>query len=97
LTLSLFFIYIKNIKQKQGLKMTLGEALKVYRIKNTTSSKTQWLSCLEFLRILLHKIENDKVFPSKEPLLKIIKMTGIEFKLNARIKSPSSYLINQAS
>ncbi|CUU08947.1 Helix-turn-helix [Candidatus Thermokryptus mobilis] len=43
------------------------------------------------------KIENDKVFPSKELLLKIIKMTGIEFKLNARIKNPSSYLTNQAN
>jgi DNA-binding XRE family transcriptional regulator len=76
--------------------MTLGEALKVYRIKNKLLQK-QMAFMLGISKEYYCKIENDKVFPSKELLLKIIKMTGIEFKLNAGIKSPSSYLINQAS
>jgi transcriptional regulator with XRE-family HTH domain len=66
--------------------MTLGEALKVYRIKNKLLQKQ-----------MAFMLGISKEYYCKIEILKIIKMTGIEFKLNARIKSPSSYLINQAS
>ena len=76
--------------------MTLGDALKLYRLKNNLLQK-QMAHMLGISKEYHCKIKNDKVFPSKELLLKIIKMTGIEFKLNARIKNPSSYLTNQAN
>ena len=59
--------------------MTLGEALKVYRIKNKLLQK-QMAFMLGISKEYYCKIENDKILPGRNLMNKIIKITGIELK-----------------
>jgi DNA-binding XRE family transcriptional regulator len=59
--------------------MTLGEALKVYRIKNKLLQK-QMAFMLGISKEYYCKIENDKILPRRNLMNKIIKTTGIELK-----------------
>jgi len=59
--------------------MTLGEALKVYRIKNKLLQK-QMAFMLGISKEYYCKIENDKILPERNLMNKIIKITGIELK-----------------
>ncbi|CUS96501.1 helix-turn-helix domain-containing protein, partial [Candidatus Chrysopegis kryptomonas] len=72
---SLFF-YIPP-KTKQVLKMTLGEALRQFRIKNDMSQKQVAFS-LKISTEYYCKIENDKVIPSKNLLSKIYDRTELK-------------------
>ncbi|CUS97809.1 helix-turn-helix transcriptional regulator [Candidatus Chrysopegis kryptomonas] len=80
--------------------MTLGEALRQFRIKNDMSQK-QMAFLLKISTEYYCKIENDKIFPSTKILLEICRITGIEIKFNGRkikkIKNPWSYFLNQDS
>jgi transcriptional regulator with XRE-family HTH domain len=68
--------------------MTLGEALKVYRIKNKLLQK-QMAFMLGISKEYYCKIENDKILPGRNLMNKIIKTTGIELKfLTPKIFTP---------
>ncbi|WP_140945631.1 helix-turn-helix transcriptional regulator [Candidatus Thermokryptus mobilis] len=62
--------------------MTLGEALKLYRLKNNLLQK-QMAYLLGISKEYYCKIENDKIIPGRKLIQKITKLTGI--KLNFRI------------
>jgi len=63
--------------------MTLGEALKNFRLKNDILQK-QMAYILKISREYYCKIENDKVFPSPKLLIKICEITGIKIEFNYR-------------
>jgi DNA-binding XRE family transcriptional regulator len=68
--------------------MTLGEALKVYRIKNKLLQK-QMAFILGISKEYYCKIENDKILPGRNLMNKIIKTTGIKLKfLTPKIFTP---------
>ena len=62
--------------------MTLGDALKLYRLKNNLLQK-QMAYLLGISKEYHCKIENDKIIPGRKLIQKITKITGI--KLNFRI------------
>jgi len=59
--------------------MTLGEALKLYRLKNNLLQK-QMAHMLGISREYHCKIENDKILPGRKLVQKITKITGIKLK-----------------
>ena len=59
--------------------MTLGEALKLYRLKNNLLQK-QMAHMLGISREYYCKIENDKIIPGRKLIQKITKVTGIKIK-----------------
>jgi len=59
--------------------VTLGEALKLYRLKNNLLQK-QMAYLLGISKEYYCKIENDKIIPGKKLIQKITKITGIKIK-----------------
>jgi len=59
--------------------MTLGEALKLYRLKNNLLQK-QMAHMLGISREYYCKIENNKIIPGRKLIQKIAKITGIKPK-----------------
>jgi len=59
--------------------MTLGEALKLYRLKNNPLQK-QMAHILGISKEYYCKIENNKIIPGRKLIQKITKLTGIKLK-----------------